>query len=48
MYEAFRSAGGNVEYHLLPGFQDEGHYLIDAPEAVAIWAPIVTKFLVEH
>ncbi len=48
MYEAFRSAGGNAEYHLLPGFQDEGHYFIDAPEAVAIWAPIVTKFLVEH
>jgi dienelactone hydrolase len=48
MYEAFRSAGGHVEYHLLPAFEDDGHYFVDSPEAVAIWAPIVTKFLVEH
>ena len=48
MYEAFRAAGGNVEYHLLPPFDDDGHYFIDSPKAVPIWAPIVTKFLAAH
>jgi dienelactone hydrolase len=48
MYEAFRSGGADVEYHLLPAFGDEGHYFVDSPEAVAIWAPIVTRFLAER
>jgi dienelactone hydrolase len=48
MHEAFRAAGGNVEYHLLPPFDDDGHYFIDSPKAVPIWAPIVTKFLAAH
>jgi dienelactone hydrolase len=48
MYEAFRAGGANVEYHLLPAFGAEGHYLIDSPEAVAIWSPIVAGFLAEH
>jgi hypothetical protein len=48
MYEAFRSGGADVEYHLLPAFGAEGHYFVDSPDAVAIWAPIVTRFLAEH
>jgi len=48
MYEAFRAGGGDVEYHLLPPFDDDGHYFIDSPKAVPIWGPIVTKFLAAH
>jgi dienelactone hydrolase len=48
MHEAFRAAGGDVEYHLLPPFEDDGHYFIDSPKAVPVWAPIVSKFLAAH
>jgi dienelactone hydrolase len=45
MHEAFVGAGGNAEYHLLGPFGNEGHGLIDAPEGVAIWSPLVSRFL---
>lgn len=45
MHEAFVGAGGNAEYHLLEPFGNEGHSLIDAPEGVAIWSPLVSRFL---
>ena len=45
MHEAFVGAGGNAEYHLLGPFGNEGHGLIDAPEGVAIWSPLVSQFL---
>jgi dienelactone hydrolase len=48
MYDACRTSGANVEYHLLPPFEDNGHFLIDVPAAIPIWAPIVTKFLAAH
>jgi dienelactone hydrolase len=48
MVEAFRAAGGNVEYHLLPDFGEDGHFLIDSAEAVQLWAPIVSEFLAKH
>ncbi|HXN44593.1 MAG TPA: alpha/beta fold hydrolase [Xanthobacteraceae bacterium] len=48
MFEACRAAGADVEYHLLPPFEDNGHYLVDVPKAIPIWAPIVTKFLAAH
>jgi dienelactone hydrolase len=48
MYEACRAAGAPVEYHLLPSFEDNGHFFVDVPKAIPIWAPIVTKFLSEH
>src|SRR5438093_304979 len=48
MYEAFRAAGGKVEYHLLPPFDDDGHYFVDSPKSIPIWAPIVTRFLAAH
>ena len=47
MHDAFTAAGGKVEYHLLPPFGSEGHYLITSPDAVPIWAPVVAKFLDE-
>jgi len=45
MADAFRLAGGNAEYHLLPAFGEEGHVLVTSQTAVAIWRPIVEKFL---
>ncbi len=45
MADAFRSAGGKAEYHLLPPFGEDGHFLAFSPEAVPIWGPIVARFL---
>jgi pimeloyl-ACP methyl ester carboxylesterase len=45
MADAFRGAGGSVEYHLLPPMPDDGHYLIFRIEGVPTWGPLVDKFL---
>ncbi|MBI4276039.1 MAG: dienelactone hydrolase, partial [Rhizobiales bacterium] len=45
MAEAYRRAGGPIEYHLLPVFGLDGHRLFDSNDAVAIWGPIVEDFL---
>jgi len=46
--DAFRAAGGNAEYHLLPDFGADGHFMIDSADAVQIWAPLVSEFLRAH
>jgi dienelactone hydrolase len=48
MADAFRGAGGNLEYHLLSDFGADGHFMIDSPEAVQLWAPVVREFLAKH
>jgi invasion protein IalB/predicted esterase len=48
MYDAFAAAGGNVEYRMLPAFGSDGHFMIDSPEAVPIWSPLVAQFLDKH
>jgi dienelactone hydrolase len=45
LVSAFQAAGGNVEYHLLSDFGEDGHFFIDSADAVRIWAPLVSKFL---
>jgi dienelactone hydrolase len=45
MHDAYTGAGGNAEYHLLPSFGSDGHFLIDSPDAVPVWAPLVGPFL---
>jgi dienelactone hydrolase len=45
---AFQAAGGNVEYHLLPDFGGDGHFMIDSADAVQTWAPLVSEFLKNH
>lgn len=45
MYDAYKGGGGNVEFHLLPAFGGDGHFFVDSPDAIPIWAPIVTQFL---
>jgi dienelactone hydrolase len=45
---AFRAGGGSVEYHLLPDFGGDGHFMIDSADAIKLWAPLVSKFLKSH
>jgi dienelactone hydrolase len=45
MHDAYTAAGGNAEYHLLPSFGSDGHFLIDSPDAIPLWAPLVGPFL---
>jgi len=45
MHHAFVRAGGNAEYHLLDSFETDGHFLIDVPEGIGIWSPLVSQFL---
>ena len=48
MHKAFTAAGGKAEFQMLPPFGSEGHFLIDAADAVPIWSPLVSRFLDEH
>ena len=48
MHQAFTAAGGNAEYRMLAPFGSDGHFLIGSPDAVPIWAPLVSQFLDKH
>jgi dienelactone hydrolase len=48
MHEAYTRAGGNAEYHLLPPFGSDGHFLIDSPDSIPLWSPLVSGFLNRH
>ena len=48
MLDAYRAAGGNAEYHLLPAFGNEGHFFLHSADAIPIWSPIVSRFLDLH
>src|SRR5262249_44419180 len=48
LYQAFRGAGGNADYHLLPPFGTNGHGLVTSEEAAGLWRPIADKFLTEN
>jgi dienelactone hydrolase len=48
LYEAWTEVGGIAEYHLLPPFKEDGHFLVDYPDSVPVWSPIVMKFLGRH
>lgn len=43
--DAFRSAGGRIEYRLLPRFDQEGHWLFESRDGIPAWGPIVEEFL---
>ena len=45
MHEAYTGAGGSAEYHMLPPFGGDGHFLIDSADAIPLWAPLVNQFL---
>jgi dienelactone hydrolase len=48
MHEAFTQAGGNAEYHLLPPFGGDGHFLVGSPDSIPMWSPLVSRFLDKH
>ena len=48
MHEAYTGAGGRAEYHMLPPFGSDGHFLIDSADAIPLWAPLVSRFLDKH
>jgi dienelactone hydrolase len=43
--DAYRKAGGKMDYHLLPAFGEDGHRLFGARDGVPVWKPIVEGFL---
>ncbi|MBW7965845.1 invasion associated locus B family protein [Bradyrhizobium sp. BR 10261] len=45
MHDAFLAAGGSADYRMLPAFGSDGHFMIDSPDAVPIWSPLVSDFL---
>jgi dienelactone hydrolase len=45
MHQAYTEAGGTAEYHLLPPFGSDGHFFVDSPDAIPLWAPLVSQFL---
>ena len=48
MHAAYTGAGGNAEYHLLPPFGDDGHFLVSSPDGLPLWTPLVGAFLDKH
>jgi dienelactone hydrolase len=48
MHDAYTRAGGKAEYHLLPPFGYDGHFLIGSAESIPLWAPLVSQFLDRH
>lgn len=45
MAEAYRAAGGRVDFQLVGPFGDDGHALLPNPRGAEIWGPIVERFL---
>ena len=45
VHEAFTGAGGIAEYHLLPPFGNDAEFLMDSPDGISTWAPLVSQFL---
>jgi dienelactone hydrolase len=43
--DAYRKAGGNMDYRLLPAFGEDGHRLFGAREGAPVWGPLVDGFL---
>src|SRR5258705_13135641 len=48
MHAAYTGAGGNAEYHLLPPFGNDGHFLVSSPDSLPLWTPLVGAFLDKH
>jgi dienelactone hydrolase len=48
MHAAYTAAGGSAEYHLMPPHGSDGHFFIDAADAIPLWSPLVSQFLDKH
>lgn len=47
MAEAYRGAGGVLDFVLLPPFGQDGHALLPNPRGIAVWGPIVERFILK-
>ncbi len=45
MAAAYRAAGGNVDYQLLPAFGADGHFMAETDGSESAWGPAVERFL---
>lgn len=45
MADAYRTAGGRIDFHMLPAFGDDGHALLPNPRGAATWGPLVERFI---
>lgn len=43
--DAYRKAGGKMDYRLLPAFGEDGHRLFGSRDGTAIWKPLMEEFL---
>lgn len=48
MAEAYKAAGGNADYRLLPAFGNDGHSLFGVANGVAVWSPLVHSFIAPY
>ena len=48
MADAYKAAGGNADYRLLPAFGRDGHGLFGAAAGPAVWSPLVQRFIARH
>jgi dienelactone hydrolase len=48
LIDAYRAAGGKVDYTLLPAFKDDGHRMFGDRDGRVLWEPIVDAFLKTH
>lgn len=45
MADAYRTAGGILDFVVVPPFERDGHALLPNPRGIAIWGPIVERFI---
>ena len=43
--QAFRAAGGKAQLVMLPAFEQEGHTLFTERHGLALWSPLVSRFI---
>jgi dienelactone hydrolase len=48
MADAYKAAGGNADYRLLPAFGKDGHSLFGAADGPAVWSPLVQNFIAPY
>ena len=48
MHAAYTKGGGIAEYHLLPPFGSDGHFLVSSSDSLPLWTPLVGSFLDKH
>ena len=45
MFDAYVGAGGRAEYVALAAFGSDGHRVFTSADVLALWQPLVEKFL---